>query len=771
MRNMRKIALTLALVMVLGLVGGAASYTVQSGDALWRIARDFGTDYMSLAEANGIENPNLIFPGQVITWGEEATVEPTPEPEAPTVEMTYYTGSAQGFGGAVEVTLGYEGDKLVDVKIVGAGETAGIGTKAIDAMPAMIIAAGSADVDSVAGATVTADAIKAATKAAMDEKMGVVVEDTGMTAGTYTTTARGFGGVVTVATTVTADAITAVEVTNHYETVNIGTKAFEPVTTAIVAEQSTTVDSIGGATVTSAAIKTAVGAAITEAGGNAADFAKAVEPKVDVFGAELTNDATPTTWDMTYDVVVVGGGFAGLAAAHSSKDAGAAEVVLVEQMSNTGGQSEINGGQYSAYTSSIAAKYQEMFDLPVDTAEVHIADTIAGGDGLPQEELVEVFVKGSPMYLDMLLENGFTVRDVLAMPGGHTGYRMYITENSVGADIVRLQEEIVEKAGVDVKLNTKMVQIFEDEAGKVVGIQVATEDGLKTIKAENGVVLATGGFSANVEMRQEYDATLTADVPTTNNKSSTGEGIVMAQSIGAGVTGMEWIQSYPYANPDNGILDTYALFPFSGPSYGIVYVDVNGERYVSESDRRDVCSAAAFATGATTTFAIANRELLSWVPDSDIEKGIANDRILAGDTFEELAARINELTYNGASVNMDGAVLETTITNHNSYLANKEDLEFGKDIKDTMVSIDNGPYYAVPMWPAVHHTMGGLTINPDAQVLDVDGNIIEGLYAAGEVTGGIHGTNRLGSNAVADACAFGMVAGTHIVTGTNPVMD
>ncbi len=762
MRKNRVIAMATALGMTLSLGASAASYTVQAGDVLWKIARDFGTDYVSLAVANGISDPNLIYAGQVLTWGEEET-------DSSESAATVYEASAMGFAGEVKVEVTIEGDQITAVEVVSHSETQGIGTNAINQLPAEIVAANGTAVETVAGATVTSEAIIAAVEDIIDFVNGEV-QDGGMISGTYEVAARGFGGDVLVQVTVSETEILDVEIISHVETLNIGTRAIDTIPEAIVAEQNIAVDSSSGATVTSAAIKAAVSAVITEAGGNPADFIVSSD-KVDVFGAELTNDATPSSWDMTYDIVVVGGGFAGLSASHSAIEAGAEDVVLVEQMGHLGGQSEINGGQYSAYTSSLAADLQEKFDLPVDTAEVHIADTIVGGDGLPQEELVEVFVKGSPIYFDKLLENGLHVRDMLAMPGGHTGYRMYVTENSGGIDIIEVQKDMVEDAGVEVKLNTKMVQIFQDDNGVVVGIQVATEDGLKTIKAESGVILATGGFSANVEMRSEYDPVLTAEVPTTNNKASTGEGIIMAQDLGAGVTGMEWIQSYPFANPENGVLDIYALFPFTGPSYGIVYVDVDGERYVNEGGRRDVCSSAAFETGATTTFAIANRDLLSWVPDSDIEKGIANDRVIAADTIEELVEKMNAMTYQGASINMDAATLEATIAAHNSYIDSGVDLDFGKTMTDTMVKIENGPYYAIPQWPAVHHTMGGLTITTNAEVLDVDGDIIEGLYAAGEVTGGIHGTNRLGSNAVADACAFGMVAGVYAVTGENPVMD
>ena len=510
----------------------------------------------------------------------------------------------------------------------------------------------------------------------------------------------------------------------------------------------------------------AVEAALTEAGADIETFKKVVE-SVSVVDAELTNDAVPTEWDETYDVVVVGGGFSGLAAAHSAANNGA-NTLIIDKMPVLGGNSAINGGQYASYTSDLAAEYQEKLGLEADTAEQHIEDTLVGGGNIAKEELVEVMVKGSPTYLNQLLDNGLVVRETLAMPGGHTGYRTYVTENSIGSDITKVQEKMVKESGAEIKVNTKLVQIYKD-GEKVVGIQVATEDGNKNIKAENGVILATGGFSANEEMRLENNPEVLDTFPTTNNSSSTGEGLEMATGIGAATEGMEWIQLYPYAIPDTGVLDTAGVIPFTGPSYGFLNVDQTGVRFVNESETRDNVSAAMKATGGVTTFSIFTSEVASWVPAEDIESYTESGRIIAADTIEELVEKINGQTYQGENISMDAATLQATIDAHNSYIENGEDPEFGKDMKDSMVQIGEGPYLALAQWPSVHHTMGGVSINRNAQVLDAEGNVIEGLYASGEVTGGLHGTNRLSSNATSDSTAFGMVAGTHAATGTNPV--
>lgn len=178
--------------------------------------------------------------------------------------------------------------------------------------------------------------------------------------------------------------------------------------------------------------------------------------------------------------------------------------MLVEKLSTTGGNSAINGGQYAAYTSERAAELQQKLGLEPDTAEKHIEDTIKGGDNMSNPALVREMVYASPVYFDLLLDNGLQIRDTLARPGGHYGYRTYVTENQVGSDITNLQLKMLKETSATIELETKLVEIYRtrDEANRVVGIRVATADGYKTIEAKKGVIMATGGFSSNVEMRE-----------------------------------------------------------------------------------------------------------------------------------------------------------------------------------------------------------------------------------------------------------------------------
>lgn len=594
-----------------------------------------------------------------------------------------------------------------------------------------------------------------------------------MKAGTYTETVKGMRDGLTVEVKLSKNKIESVTVKTHSETPGISDAAISAVPDAIVKQQSLTVDTVSGATMTSKGILAAVEKAISEAGGNPADF-KNAKKMASAMKTKNYDSKPPKKWDETHDIIVVGGGFAGLAAAHSAKTNGAKDVVLIEKMPFVGGNSQINGGVYAAYTSKIAAQFQKEMNLPVDTAEKHIADTLKGGDYMGDEALVKNMVYGSPFYLNMLLDNGLEVRKSLTRPGGHYGYRTYTTINGQGSDIVQVQKKMVEKAGVPIMLNTKMVAIYREQpfSGKVVGIGVETKDGFKTMKASKGVILASGGFSADVPMRSRYVPMLTDELPTTNHVGATGESITQAQAIGAEILHMCYIQLYPFANPNGGVLDAWAVIPFSGPSSGVVYVDYKGERYVNEGERRDVCSNAAKNSGGFPTFCIMNEDIVKkggFVTPAQLESGIKADRIFKADSLEDLAKEINKRTYDGKSVSMPGANLAATIKKHNGYVKNGSDPDFGKRIdKGIMMTIESGPYYAIPQWPSVHHTMGGLNITPKTEVRDIYGNVIPGLFAVGEVVGGIHGTNRLGSNAVADCCANGYIAGQYAATGTLP---
>ncbi|MEG0820076.1 MAG: FAD-binding protein, partial [Burkholderiaceae bacterium] len=235
-----------------------------------------------------------------------------------------------------------------------------------------------------------------------------------------------------------------------------------------------------------------------------------------------------------------------------------------------------------------------------------------------------------------------------------------------------------------------------------------------------------------------------------------GEVLKFAQAVGADTLQMNFIQLYPYAEPETGILDTPALYPFNGPGVGIVYVTKHGKRFVSELERRDVVSFAQLnllkqGADMKPSFSVFNEEMVTKMGGTmeEVKAGLEKKRFIKAATIEELADKMG----------INKVALVESIKKHNQYLKNGKDPEFNKPITKQMISLEKGPYYGVAQWPSVHHTMGGLRINPQAQVVDIWGKPIPKLYAAGEVTGGVHGSNRLGSNAIADCVTFGRVAG------------
>ena len=604
---------------------------------------------------------------------------------------------------------------------------------------------------------------------------------TPMTPGTYTQNVKGISLGVVVEVTLSEKRIEDVKVVSHHETWGIAEPALAMIPAAIVNQQSTGVDVITGASMTSGAIIRAVEMAIAEAGGNVSEYRVSVsasptllsrEAIVKADGTPRGPEQTPKSWNESYEIVIVGGGYAGLAAAYAAQ-ANGAKVLVIEKMPFLGGNSIINGGQYASYTSKIAADVYRQNNLTPDTAEKHIQDTMVGGDFQSELPMVKNMVYGAPFYFDLLLDNGLKVRPNIMMPGGHYGFRTYALESGQGKDILEVQKQMLANTNVKIELNTKMVRIYREggHTGKVVGIAAYTPGGIKTIKAEKALILASGGYGANVPMRSKQLPTLTPDIPSTNHVGATGEGIMYAQEIGAGVMQMSNIQLYPFADPNTGVLDLWAVLPFSGPSHGIVYVDYQGRRYVSEGERRDVNVRAAQNSGGFPTFSIFGQEIMQrggFTNINDINAGIAVDRVIAADTLEDLAREINKRTFKGNNLNINPATLAATIATHNGYMRNGRDPDFNKTVTSQAKVTETGPFYAVPQWPSVHHTMGGLTVTPKLEVMDIFGNVIPGFFAAGEVTGGVHGTNRLGSNADSDACANGYIVGYYATTGRLP---
>ena len=467
--------------------------------------------------------------------------------------------------------------------------------------------------------------------------------------------------------------------------------------------------------------------------------------------AHAADKKMPEKWDETLDTVVIGSGFAGQAAAAEAAKAGA-KVVILEKMPVYGGNSVINGGEYNSWDDEFHLR--EKLGLGDDSVDLHTKDTLKGGDFYGDAELAGILAENATPSLNWMIDDGgLKLREILNRTGGHSAYRTHTCVEGVGRGYTEALKKIAEAKGAIMRRRVEVSWIWrKDTDGPVLGVEVKEKGKVKNIKIERALILCSGGFSWDIKMRQAFNPAIVPEFNCTNHRGATGEMIRYAQAIGADTLQLCFIQLYPYAEPNKGTLDSPAVYPFRGPGYGIVYVDKDGKRFVSELERRDVVSYAEIATGSKPTYSIFNEKMIPKMGTKDeVEKGMAKGRFVMGATIAELAEKIG----------LPPANLEETVKNHNQYLKDKKDPEFNKPITDSMIPLDEGPFYAIAQWPAVHHTMGGLRINKMAQVIDIWGNTIPRLYAAGEVTGGIHGSNRLGGNATPDCVVFGRIAGTN----------
>ncbi len=465
----------------------------------------------------------------------------------------------------------------------------------------------------------------------------------------------------------------------------------------------------------------------------------------------------PKKWDSAVDVAVIGSGFAGLAAAIEAKEAGAS-VAVYEKMRVAGGNSIINGGVMAVAGSDM----QEAKGIK-DSPDLMLADMMKAGLYLNYPDLAKMVAyqsKGAYEWCKAHL--GCKFGGMLLHMGGHTVARSCPTANYSGSGIVMQELAKLKELGVQVMTKTYLEKIFTDGNGKVAGIQIREnyrfpkkDSGtVKTVKTTKGLVIATGGFSRDVPYRMTQDPKLIAKVNSTNQPGATGEGLRELFRIGANPVQPSWIQLGPWASPDEkgfGLGPHFATGPVF--SYGVMVNPETGKRFVSELANRKVRADAIIRTGhAAIGISDEFGSTKCGGPPGALGKLLERGVVKKFDTFEALAAAY-KIPY---------AAVKKTVDDYNSYLKTGTDKEFGRYLQPDAKPIAMAPFYAIRLWPKVHHTMGGVQINEKAQVIDVDGNPIAGLYAAGEVAGGVHGAVRLGSCAVVDCLVFGRIAGKNV---------
>ena len=596
-------------------------------------------------------------------------------PVSEDVEGAYKTGSytatADGFGGPVEVTveIGSNGG-ITDVTIKGDKETPDIGGAAIPVLKQAILTNQTADVDGVSGATFTSDAVRTAAGAALAQAGGEEVAAGPKAAdgnlfipGTYTETGTGFGGEITVTTTVSENKIEDVQITGDHETENIGTFAVQMLGERILAAQSPNVDALTGATVTSNAILGAFKKTLTAAGADMSAFAP----------AEDKGKALKKYEDLTTDIVIIGAGGAGMTAAINATQAGK-DVILVEMMPYAGGNTtKATGGMNAAET-----HYQKEQGIE-DSVEQFVEDTMKGGHDINDRDLVTIMAENSAAGIDWLDSIGAPLPKI-SFSGGATNQRIHAPEDGsgVGAYLVTALLKKMDELGIKVMYNTKATDLLSLE-GTVNGVMAESDDAYYTIHSK-AVILATGGFGNNQEMIVRYRDDLEGTV-TTSAPGIMGDGIVMAQAVGADLVDIDQIQLHPTVEQKTSMLITESV-----RGDGAILVNQDGKRFTDELLTRDKVSAAELAQPGSYAYIIFDQKLREGLKAT--EKYISTGITVQGDTIEDLAAQID----------VDPATLAETLANWNKCVADKNDAEFGRT-----TGMDNDlstpPYYAIKIAP------------------------------------------------------------------------
>ena len=544
------------------------------------------------------------------------------------------------------------------------------------------------------------------------------------TPGTYEAEAQGFGGPVHVTVTVSDNEITDVTITGDAETPALGGVAIETLGGKIVKAQTPNVDALSGATVTSTAIIAAATQALEQAG---ADIALLDEYRQDTAANVTKEEKTIET-----EIVIVGAGGAGMTAAIMAQQAGK-DFVILEKMPYVGGNTtKATGGMNAAET-----HYQKEQGIE-DSVELFAADTMKGGHDINDPELVRTLAEQSAGAIDWL-DSIDAPLPKISFSGGASTNRIHAPADgsAVGNFLVDQFSAKLKELGVDVMLNTTATELIMED-GKIAGVKAEGKEAVYTIKAK-AVILATGGFGANLDMIADYRPDLRGTV-TTNAPGATGDGIMMAQAVGAAVVDIEQIQLHPTVEQTTSMLITESV-----RGDGAILVNQSGHRFTNELLTRDAVSAAELAQEGQYAYIIFDQHLRDNL--KAIEKYVKNGLTVQADTIEELARKLDIYPY----------FLTMTMNQWNEAVASQNDAAFGRTT-GMENNLTTPPYYAIQIAPGIHHTMGGVKINTSAQVIDTNGSAIPGLFAAGEVTGGVHGGNRLGGNAVADIVIFGRIA-------------
>lgn len=552
-------------------------------------------------------------------------------------------------------------------------------------------------------------------------------------------TAEGTGvgkhGDVTVAVTFDGGKITDIKVVKEQENKVLARGVYTDLKDQVIATNSADLDVISGATFSSKGFLDAVKDAAKKAG---VTLSKADKKAIKKVAKDLPKNSS-------YDVVVVGAGGAGFSAAIEAKNAGA-NVVLLEKMPAVGGNSLISGAEMNAAKNWVQPK----LGINDDSPELHAEDTYKGGDMKGDMKVINVMTHNAldaalwcRDYLGVRFED-----DNLFFFGGHSRKRALIPVGHTGTEFITKFQAKADELGIPVITNMKMTDLILDKDGRVSGVKATMNGAEYTFNAKGGVVLATGGFGANKEMVKKYNPKIDERFMTTDAPGTTGEALYIAEKAGAELVNMGYIQTYPICDPISGVIELIADSRFDGA----IMLNQEGKRFVEELDRRDVLSEAILnQTGG-----------YCWVLWNDNIGKISNTvgtHTTEYDAFTKqgIMATCDDLKCIADFTKIPFDQLKKTVDRVSSMAGKGNDKDFHH--RGGLMDMSQGKYYVIKAVPSTHHTMGGIRINEKAQALTKEGKVIPGLWAAGEVTGVTHGTNRLGGNAYTDIIVFGRIAG------------